>query len=173
MTHKSSFTALATALAVLPLAGCGIFSSSSTHDPHDYPDFKQTNLARVVWRTNVGDAAERNLAPAVTDTAVYAAGSNRVVRLDRQTGSIVWRTTTDGDVTAGVGTDGSHVVVGTSTGKVQVFDAEGKLSWEAKLSSDMEVPPLVGANRVIVKTSDTRITAFDPVSYTHLTLPTT
>ena len=116
MTHKSSFTALAAALAVLPLAGCGIFSSSSTHDPHDYPDFKQTNLARVVWRTNVGDAAERNLAPAVTDTAVYAAGSNRVVRLDRQTGSIVWRTTTDGDVTAGVGTDGSHVAVGTSTG---------------------------------------------------------
>ena len=152
MTHKSSFTALAAALAVLPLAGCGIFSSSSTHDPHDYPDFKQTNLARVVWRTNVGDAAESNLAPAVTDTAVYAAGSNRVVRLDRQTGSIVWRTTTDGDVTAGVGTDGSHVAVGTSTGKVQVFDAEGKLSWEAKLSSDMEVPPLVGANRVIVKT---------------------
>ncbi len=48
MTHKSSFTALAAALAVLPLAGCGIFSSSSTHDPHDYPDFKQTNLARVV-----------------------------------------------------------------------------------------------------------------------------
>ena len=113
MTHKSSFTALAAALAVLPLAGCGIFSSSSTHDSHDYPDFKQTNLARVVWRTNVGDAAERNLAPAVTDTAVYAAGSNRVVRLDRQTGSIVWRTTTDGDVTAGVGTDGSHVAVGT------------------------------------------------------------
>lgn len=164
MTHKSSFTALAAALAVLPLAGCGIFSSSSTHDPHDYPDFKQTNLARVVWRTNVGDAAERNLAPAVTDTAVYAAGSNRVVRLDRQTGSIVWRTTTDGDVTAGVGTDGSHVAVGTSTGKVQVFDAEGKLSWEAKLSSDMEVPPLVGANRVIVKTSDTRITAFDLIT---------
>ena len=123
MTHKSSFTALAAALAVLPLAGCGIFSSSSTHDPHDYPDFKQTNLARVVWRT-----------------------------------------TTDGDVTAGVGTDGSHVAVGTSTGKVQVFDAEGKLSWEAKLSSDMEVPPLVGANRVIVKTSDTRITAFDLIT---------
>lgn len=53
---------------------------------------------------------------------------------------------------------------GTSTGKVQVFDAEGKLSWEAKLSSDMEVPPLVGANRVIVKTSDTRITAFDLIT---------
>lgn len=70
MTHKSSFTALAAALAVLPLAGCGIFSSSSTHDPHDYPDFKQTNLARVVWRTNVGDAAERNLAPAVTDLSL-------------------------------------------------------------------------------------------------------
>ena len=67
-------------------------------------------------------------------------------------------------MTAGVGTDGSHVAVGTSTGKVQVFDAEGKLSWEAKLSSDMEVPPLVGANRVIVKTSDTRITAFDLIT---------
>ncbi|MFR6028447.1 MAG: hypothetical protein ACLUHG_03415 [Sutterella wadsworthensis] len=33
--------------------------------------------------------------PAVTDTAVYAAGESRVVRLDRQTGN-VWRAETDG-----------------------------------------------------------------------------
>ena len=156
---------IAAALALaLPLAGCGIFSSSDPHEPHDYPDFSEKMEARVVWRTNVGDAVAENLAPAVTDTAVYAAGESRVVRLDRQTGNEVWRAETDGEVTAGVGTDGSHVAVGTNKGKVQVFDAEGKLVWEAKLSSDIEVPPLVGAGRVIVKTSDTRITGFDLIT---------
>lgn len=156
---------IAAALALaLPLAGCGIFSSSDPHEPHDYPDFSEKMEARVVWRTNVGDAVAKNLAPAVTDTAVYAAGESRVVRLDRQTGNEVWRAETDGEVTAGVGTDGSHVAVGTNKGKVQVFDAEGKLVWEAKLSSDIEVPPLVGAGRVIVKTSDTRLTGFDLIT---------
>lgn len=164
MAKKSSLTLLAAIAAALPLAGCGLFSSSSTHEPADYPSFSQKTEARIVWRTSVGDGATKNLAPAVTDTAVYAAGGSQLVRLDRQNGNVVWRAETDGDVTAGVGTDGSHAAVGTSAGKVQVFDAEGKLAWEARLSSDVEVPPLVGAGRVIVKTSDTRITAFDIIT---------
>lgn len=164
MAKKTKLTALAAILAVLPLAGCGIFSSPDPHEPHDYPDFQKKTVARVVWSARVGEAVSQNLAPAVTDSAVYAAGDRQVVRLDRETGSVVWRAETDGEVTAGVGTDGGHVAVGTAAGKVQVFDAEGRLAWEARLSSDVEIPPLVGAGRVIVKTSDTRITAFDLIT---------
>lgn len=164
MAFQKTLTLAASVLVALPLAGCGLFSSSDPHDPHDYPDFARTTEARIVWRTNVGDAIAHNLAPAVTDTAVYAAGESQVVRLDRQTGDVVWRAETDGNVTAGVGTDGSHAVVGTDKGKIQVFDAEGQMVWEARLSSDIEVPPLVGAGRVIVKTSDTRITGFDLIT---------
>lgn len=164
MAKKTKLTALAAILAVLPLAGCGIFSSPDPHEPHDYPDFQKKTVARVVWSARVGEAVSQNLAPAVTDSAVYAAGDRQVVRLDRETGSVVWRAETDGEVTAGVGTDGGYVAVGTAAGKVQVFDAEGRLAWEARLSSDVEIPPLVGAGRVIVKTSDTRITAFDLIT---------
>lgn len=164
MALQKSLTLAAALAGALALSGCSIFSSSDPHEPHDYPDFAKKTEAKVVWRTNVGDAEAKNLAPAVTDTAVYAAGGSAVVRLDRQTGDVVWRAETDGAVTAGVGTDGSHVAVGTAKGVVQVFDAEGKLAWEARLSSDVEVPPLVGAGRVIVKTSDTRVTGFDLIT---------
>lgn len=151
-------------LVALPLAGCSLFSSPDPHEPHDYPDYTDTAEARIVWRTSVGDAIAGNLTPAVTDTSVYAAGGHRVTRIDRTTGDVVWRAETDGNVTAGVGTDGSHVAVGTDRGKVQLFDAEGQLVWEVSLDSDIEVPPLVGAGRVIVKTSDTRITGYDIIT---------
>lgn len=164
MATKKSLTLAATLLAALPLAGCGIFSSSNPHEPHDYPAYQDTAQARVVWRARVGEAVAGNLAPVVTDSAVYAAGEDQVVRLDRQTGEVVWRAKTDGNVTAGVGADGSHIAVGTDKGKIQVFDAEGRLAWEARLSSDIEVPPLVGAGRVIVKTSDTRVTGYDLIT---------
>ena len=45
-----------------------------------------------------------------------------------------------------------------------MFDATGKKLWSARLSSEMSVPPLVGAGFVIVRTADTRITAFDATS---------
>ena len=47
---------------------------------------------------------------------------------------------------------------------MQVFDAEGKPIWKARLTADIAVPPLVGAGRVVVKTTDTRITGFDLIT---------
>ena len=164
MTIQKKFGRIAAMLAVLPLAGCGIFSSSDPHEPNELTDFTPRVAVRTVWSTNVGEAVSKNLTPVVTDNAVYAAGENQVVRLDRQTGDVVWRAEADGNITAGVGTDGSYVAVGTDRGEVQVFDAEGKTVWKARLTADIAVPPLVGAGRVVVKTTDTRITGFDLIT---------
>ena len=154
----------AAALLTLPLAGCGLFSSSDTHEPAELQDITPKTTARVLWRVNVGEGASRRLAPAVTDNAVYAAGEADIYRLDRQTGDVVWRAKAKGRITAGIGTDGNYVAVGTERGEVEVFDAEGKFVWSATLSSDIDVPPLVGAGRVVVKSSDTRITGFDLIT---------
>ena len=164
MQLKRTLIGSAALAAMLAMGGCGFFSTPDTHEPNELTDFTPRVEARVEWSTDVGEAAAANLAPVVTDTAVYAAGGNELVRLDRQTGDVVWRSETDGQVTAGVGTDGSTIAVGTDRGEVQVFDAEGREVWKAVLSSDVETPPIVGAGRVIVRTSDTRITGFDAIT---------
>lgn len=164
MSIKQTLVRLAVIAAALPLAGCGLFSASDTHEPNELTEFTPRVQAKIVWRAQVGESATGALAPMVTDNSVYAAGGNKLCRIDRQTGEIVWEAETDGAVTAGVGTDGNYIAVGTDKGEVQVFDAEGRAVWKAALTSDVEVPPLVGAGRVIVKTSDTRITGFDLIT---------
>lgn len=164
MTLQKTLCRLAALALVIPVAGCGLFSGPDPHEPAELADFTQRVAPRVVWSRNVGDAAAKNLTPAVTDNAVYAAGGSNLYRLDRESGSVVWRADTEGAVTAGVGTDGNYVAVGTDRGEVMVFDAEGKLVWKQNLSADIAVPPLVGAGRVVVKTTDTRITGFDLIT---------
>ena len=118
---------------------------------------------KVSWTASVGEN-DGYLTPAVTDNAVYAAGGSSLYRLDRHTGDKVWEAEAGSRIVAGVGTDGMHQAVVTDRGEVEVYDAEGKFIWRATLSAETDVPPLVGQGLVVVKTSDTRITAFDIVT---------
>lgn len=167
MDKKNNIRKLAMAAAcaaVVPLSGCGLFSSNDPHEPTELAQITPQVQARVYWKTNVGKGASASLVPAVTGNALYAAGGEHVHRLDRNTGELVWKTKVEGAVTAGVGTDGNYVAVGTDKAMLVVLDAEGNKVWDVQLGSDIEVPPLVGAGRVIVKTSDTRITGFDLIT---------
>lgn len=163
MFAKRLMTGVTAAMLALPMAGCGIFSTPDSHEPAKLQDFKPQVRAKISWSTNVGDNSGF-LTPAVTNNAVYAAGEDALYRLDRSTGKKVWKAETEGTVTAGVGTDGNYIAVVTGRGELEVFNAEGKRLWKAPLSAETEVPPLVGQGRVIVKTADTRVTAFDLVT---------
>lgn len=163
MFAKRIMTGAAAALLALPMAGCSFFSTPDSHEPAELQDYKPLVRAKVSWSTDVGDNSGY-LTPAVTDNAVYAAGENNLYRLDRSTGDVVWQTETGADVSAGVGTDGNYIAVVTVKGEVEVYDAEGKFVWRAPLSAETQVPPLVGQGLVVVKTADTRITAFDLIT---------
>lgn len=162
MLQKKSLRTLAAVLTgAFLLTGCGLFSSDDPHEPRDLESFDEQVQARVMWRTNVGDGASQSLTPSVVANAVYVAGESSVKRLNPETGDVVWSVETSAPVTAGVGSDGMLVAVGTAKGEVEVFDTEGNFLWRAPLPSDVTVAPLVGMGRVVVRTSDTRITGFD------------
>ena len=151
------------AAALLPaffLTGCSIFSSDNAREPVKLPDIDQKASVTEAWSASVGDSEGSFLTPALAGNAVYAAGGKQVTRLDAATGSSVWSVSVKDPVTAGVGSDGYYVAVGTEKGEVVALSAEGKELWRRKMTSAVDMPPLVGHDMIIVHTSDTRITAF-------------
>lgn len=148
------------AVCGLALVGC----SSTSHEPAELEDINQLVDSDSVWSQSVGSSVTGLVAPFLTQSGLYAAGGNTLYKLDPKTGEEEWAVETDAEISAGVGSDGEFVAVGTVKGEVEVFDATGKKLWSARLSSEMSVPPLVGAGFVIVRTADTRITAFDAAS---------
>lgn len=154
-----ALVAVAAGGAIL-LSGCS--SKSEALRPAELVDFKQTLAVRTAWSVSVGDARGAPLQPAVLENAVYAAASNgTLLRVAPASGEVVWRVNADARLTAGVGSDGFVIAVGTVKGEVLTFDTEGKPGWRAQLSSDVLTTPLVGRGLVIVRSTDQRITAFE------------
>ena len=150
-------TLLALAAAAV-LAGC---STPSSQAPTELEDYNSIAEPDVIWSKNVGESLTNYLVTSVVGSTVYAAGGNTLYRLDAETGDEVWSLDTDAPIAAGVGSDGYIVAVGTAKGELVVADAEGKKLWSTFLTSEMDAVPLVGNGLVIVRTADTRVTAFD------------
>ena len=114
------------------------------------------------WEVDLGDCEGTFLRPAVLENAIYAASrKGTVLRIDPVTGKEVWRVQLEGGIMAGVGSDGAIVAVAGPRGNVVAYNAEGKRLWEAQASSDVLVPPLVGHDLVVVRSTDQRLAAYD------------
>jgi outer membrane protein assembly factor BamB len=165
--------ATAALAALLAVAGCSTLSSwiptipvpsfdwlwGGTKKIGPLPDFKASVTPRSLWQINVGRAAP-GLAPAVTGTAVYAAAADgTIVRANPDTGASAWRVNAGAKLSAGVGADATMLAVGTAKGEVFAFDADGKALWQARVSSELMSPPIVGQGLVGVWSGDGRLYA--------------
>lgn len=163
MRALRSAACVAALLAAAALsAGCSS-SKSAAAKPAELTEIKVTLPAQVAWRVSVGSAKGAFFQPAVLDNAVYAASAGgTVLRVNPETGATVWRIDADTTLSAGAGSDGEVVAVGTPRGEVRAFSAEdGRLLWKAQLASDITSPPLVGRGLVVVRSTDQRVAAFD------------
>ena len=123
--------------------------------------FNASAEARVVWRESIAGGGTHVFTPAVSGTSVYAAGGDgSVVRVDD--GRIAWKINAGQPLSAGVGSDGNIVAVGSPKGDLLVFSAaQGKLLWKAKATSEILAPPAIGEGLVIVRSGDNRLSAYD------------
>lgn len=149
--------------ASLLLAGCSWFGRSGGADrPAPLADIPNEQPVRTVWRADVGSSRGAFLQPALAENAVFVANADgAVVRIAADSGAVAWRTETGARLSAGAGSDGFTVAVGTPRGEVIALDAGGKVRWRAQASSDIASAPLVGRGVVVVRSSDHRITAFN------------
>lgn len=137
------------------------FSGKTGPQATELKAFKPTADARVRWSISVGKAGEYVFAPAIAGSSVYAAAADgTIARIDD--GATVWRIKAGQPLSAGVGSDGKLVVVGTAKGDVLAFSAaDGKPLWQAKVTSEVLAPPVVSDDGVAVKSGDNRVFLLD------------
>ena len=117
-------TLTAAAAAALVLTGCG---TPDPPEPTELQSIHEVVKTDKEWTASVGESLTGLLAPAVTEDTVYAAGGDELYAFELATGRRLWKTDVGSDVTAGVGTDGSLIAVGTASGDLKVYDTAGKL----------------------------------------------
>jgi outer membrane assembly lipoprotein YfgL len=66
----------------------------------------------------------------------------------------------DGQISAGVGSDGRYAAVVTRSNELVVIDA-GRIAWRARLGARVATAPLVAGERVFVMSVDRVVSAFD------------
>ena len=120
-------TVALTAIAAALLSGCSTTFSSwvpslpsipppsfdwlfgKSKKPGPLPTLSATATPRLNWQVSVGKATP-GLAPAITQSAVYAAANDgTVVRVDAASGRVVWRINIGQKIAAGPGADETHV----------------------------------------------------------------
>ena len=159
---------LVSASVLAMLAGCSTLSSLNpfADKPKDQPaklvELQGSMAVRTAWKLNIGRAGDNMFTPAVVgNTLVLAGGEGALVRVDAGTGQELWRINAGMPLTAGVGTDGSVIVVGGAKGAVLAYDMNGKELWKAQASSEVLSAPAVGKGIVVVRSVDNRIVGLD------------
>ena len=131
--------------------------TGSSKAPGPLPELASSATATIAWQAQVGRAAP-GFAPQATPDAIYAASADgSVVRLDPASGRVAWRASAGRTLSAGVGADGSIVVVGSDKGDVIAFDADGKQRWSVKVASEVISPPKAAEGVVVVFSGDGRV----------------
>lgn len=150
-------------LGAAVLVGCSMFSSGNPrYEPAPLTEYPAGVSANIAWNVSVGRDGGSGFAPHVVADAVYAAAPNgSVVKVGLSTGAVQWRAEAGKELSAGVGSDGRVTAVAARDGTVIAFDEQGQEKWQSRASSQVDIPPAVGAGIVAVRSSDYRIQAFD------------
>ncbi|GHU47063.1 outer membrane protein assembly factor BamB [Betaproteobacteria bacterium] len=163
-SRRSRLFSVCAFCACVLLSGCSSLSNpfaSKGPKPAALPALQNTAEVRAEWDYSIGKAGDAVFYPAVVGEAIFvAAADGSIARLEN--GVEQWRVKTGKPISAGVGSDGVRVVVGTRQGEALAFSArDGSPLWQAKVSSEVLAPPLVDDELTIVKSGDHHIEALD------------
>jgi len=150
-------------VAAVALTGCSMFSRSDKRfEPAELTQYPAAIAARQAWSASIGSGSAYGFAPDVVGDAVYAATPNgNVVKVALGSGQVLWQTQAGMRLSAGAGSDGRTTAVAAADGTVIAFDDQGQEKWRTKATSEVSIPPAVGAGIVAVRSTDYRTQAFD------------
>ena len=147
------------------LASCGLFGDEEEElEPMELVDIDQVLKVKKIWSSKVGDKSEFlrvALRPASDGSRIYAASyDGNVTAYDPESGSQVWRTELDIELTAGPGVGEGYLVVVAKDGfAVLLNTSTGEEVWRADVAGESLAKPLIKGNSVIIQTIDNRLQA--------------
>ncbi len=119
---------------------------------------------RLVWASNKGSGAKNSevkLRLALVNNALISADAKGAIfAQDRNSGEILWETSTKTQITAGPTIIGDRVLVGTKDKGVYAFDiTNGKELWKTPLSGEVLAAPQGSRDMVFVHAMDGSVAA--------------
>lgn len=147
-------------LGVLALAACS--SDKTKVEPTKLVEFQPSARLEVRWEQRLGVADFTVLTPAVTREAVFAADPRQLLRLERDSGKVIWHVTPGFTLSGGVGAGEGLVLVAGDKGEVAAFEeVDGRLRWKVKVSSEVLAPPQISDGIVVVRSGNGKIAGLD------------
>ena len=164
--RRQGRNALAFALTLSLLAGCGFFSNKKDKElqPKELERFDQSLSIKRLWSVKLGkesDFLRVALRPSSDGSRLYAASvDGNVVAIDPESGKRLWRTDLKLGLTAGPGVGDDIVAVMAADGLLIVLEAAtGVERWRADIDGESLAYPLIEDDLVIVQTIDNRLRA--------------
>jgi outer membrane protein assembly factor BamB len=121
----------------------------------------------VVWTTSIGSKKKSNpyfkLKPVIRESVVYTADSSGIVSaINKKNGQILWSKKLDYGVISGPTVAKGYIALGMNSSHVLLLkQSDGSVVWKATVSSDVLSKPAISHNKVIAKTIDGNLYAFD------------
>lgn len=120
-----------------------------------------------IWKKSVAGSADEHmqhpLLVVVAEKDVFLGTfQGNVVRLDRESGKVLWETDAGDTVVGGVAVDAQSVFAGTRNGEMVAFSREdGHELWRVTVSTSVASAPVVAGNKVLFITLDNRTYALN------------
>lgn len=156
-------TALATLLLVA-LAGCvsGPLKEAPEPLPADVPAKAKLNIDW--WHILIPFYTEvpfHRIAPTLTDRGILTASPFGEIVLLSPEGDFLWRRQIADQISAPVAADHRHMAIVTGNGDLRLLDWNGNTVWNTAIAALATEAPVLLEDRVIVQTTDGRITALE------------
>ncbi|PTD95697.1 outer membrane protein assembly factor BamB [Pseudothauera lacus] len=145
------------------LAACSSLNpfASSAPKPAELVAFQPSAELRPLWSANIGDAGPFVFQPEVVGDSVYAAAHSGTVAR-HQGGRAQWSVRVGKRLSAGVGSDGSLVVVVSVDGEAIALDAaSGAERWRVPVGAEVLAAPAMSSEIVVLRASDNRLIGLD------------
>jgi outer membrane protein assembly factor BamB len=161
-----------TGLCALLLQSCTqidnyILGKDNTPKPSPLAPLHGKSLMKVSWIVPMSKVKKPNtylkLKPVIRGDRVYVADEKGMVKaVDKTSGRVVWSTQLDEGFLSGPSVSDGFLALGTSrAGVVLLKQADGHQVWKTNVSSDVLSKPVIVNKKVIVKTIDGYVYAFD------------
>lgn len=144
-----------------------MLGKDNTPAPKELKEVKGNVKVSQNWSVPVGKSRRANdyfkLKPVIRGETIYTADNSGLLQaINRKDGHVIWTHQLQQGIVSGPKVGDGVIAVGTNASTlVVVKEADGHEVWQSKVSGEMLSPPAIAQHKVIAKTIDGKVYAFD------------